>query len=59
VTKADIALTRLGKATSSKAESSSSGRVTGVSRQTKVKAMLKVTAIKKGMPQLYAFSLEL
>jgi len=49
-TKADIASTRLGKATSSKAESSSSGKVTGVSKRTKVKAALKIAAAKKGTP---------
>lgn len=57
-TKADIALTKHGKTTSSKAESSSSGRVTGVSRRTKVKAALKVATVKKGTSHLYVFTLE-
>ena len=46
-----------GKTTSSKAESSSSGRVTGVLRWTKVKAALKVATVKKGTPHLYVFTL--
>lgn len=45
-TKSDIASTR--KSNSSKAESSSSGRVTGVSRKANAKAASKVATVKKG-----------
>lgn len=46
--KSEIAASKPGKGRSSNAESSSSGKVTGVSKQTKAKRAAKVSTAKKG-----------
>jgi primosomal protein N' len=47
----------IGKATSSKAESSSSGKATGASKRAKAKTASKVASIKKGMEAAHPYLL--